>query len=273
MALLLFTGFLIGVACNIPNSFTPVSSAPELELLDELELLLESEGALLELEELLELLSEEALELPFEAEPLEPLFPPPPPPPLHAVNIETDTAAASTMAMTYTRVYTIESKDEYGNVKSRNYTDSTNGVRTYQEDDYSFVLSDAEQGKAWFIWKDNLLPTTVQPYKPSEKLDTDSFWRQAEMVEGKYKFGSTEYDAEALIQGRLEEPTNTFHKDIQIACFSKGKKYPDYILYVDEVLGDDEPVITLQMVEQNKEFYTEAVEKYMDFEKILSNYT
>ena len=100
MALLLFTGFLIGVACNIPNSFTPVSSAPELELLDELELLLESEGALLELEELLEPLSEEALELPFEAEPLEPLFPPPPPPPLHAVNIETDTAAASTMAMT-----------------------------------------------------------------------------------------------------------------------------------------------------------------------------
>ena len=82
MALLLFTGFLIGVACNIPNSFTPVSSAPELELLDELELLLESEGALLELEELLEPLSEEALELP------------------HAVNIETDTAAASTMAMT-----------------------------------------------------------------------------------------------------------------------------------------------------------------------------
>lgn len=177
------------------------------------------------------------------------------------------------MTQTYTRVYTIESKDEYGNVKSRNYTDSTNGVRTYQEDDYSFVLSDAEQGKAWFIWKDNLLPTTVQPYKPSEKLDPDSFWRQAEMVEGKYKFGSTEYDAEALIQGRLEEPTNTFHKDIQIACFSKGKKYPDYILYVDEVLGDDEPVITLQMVEQNKEFYTEAVAKYMDFEKILSNYT
>ena len=26
-------------------------------------------------------------------------------------------------------------------------------------------------------------------------------------------------------------------------------------------------------VEQNKEFYTEAVAKYMDFEKILSNYT
>ena len=177
------------------------------------------------------------------------------------------------MTQTYTRVYTIESKDEYGNVKRRNYTDSTNGVRTYQEDDYSFVLSDAEQGKVWFIWKDNLLPTTVQPYKPSEKLDTDLFWRQAEMVEGKYKFGSIEYDAEALIEGRLDEPTNTFHKDIQIACFSKGKKYPDYILYVDEVLGDDEPVVTLQMVEQNKEFYTEAVAKYMDFEQILSDYT
>lgn len=93
------------------------------------------------------------------------------------------------------------------------------------------------------------------------------------MVEGKYKFGATEYDAEALIQGSLDETTNTAHKEIQIACFSKGKRYPDYILYVDEVLGSEGPAVKLEMVEQNKEFYTEALAKYMDFEKILSEYT
>ncbi len=62
---------------------------------------------LLELEEpppapLPEVLSEDALELLLEeVELLEPLFPPPPPPPpLQAVSMETDTAAASTTAMT-----------------------------------------------------------------------------------------------------------------------------------------------------------------------------
>lgn len=175
------------------------------------------------------------------------------------------------LTQTYTRVYTLETKNEDGSLKIRSFTDSTNGVRTYKEDDYSYALSDAEKGQTWFIWKDSVLPTTVQPYKPSEKLDTDSFWRTAQMVEGKYKFGVTEYDAEALIQGRLDATTNTFHKDIQIACFSKGKKYPDYILYVDETLGDEEPVVTLEMVEQNKEFYTEALPQYMDFESIINS--
>ena len=85
---------------------------PELlEELDELELLesLEEEllDGLLELEEPPpapppEVLSEDALELLLEeVELLEPLFPPPPPPPpLQAVSMETDTAAASTTAMT-----------------------------------------------------------------------------------------------------------------------------------------------------------------------------
>ncbi|MBS6621428.1 MAG: hypothetical protein KH315_04585 [Faecalibacterium prausnitzii] len=173
--------------------------------------------------------------------------------------------------------YTEKTSTEYkyhGMVIERsNEVEAGNDTRIYSEDDDYIQLIDTVQGKLWDIDKEEGT-YTVQAWKGSDSsssgsssggdIDTSKI---SEMWTGKYKVGSKSYDAEALVLNLTDK--NGTYRMVMICCFD-GKVNPEYIISKNEVSKDKlEEIENVHIID----FKSYAMDKYMDFEKILSNYT
>ena len=154
-----------------------------------------------------------------------------------------------------------------------NEVESGNDTRIYSEDDDYIQLIDTVQGKLWDIDKEEGT-YTVSNWRGSDSsssgsgvgddIDTSKI---SEMWTGTYKVGPKSYYAEALVM--LMTDKNGTYRDVSIFCFD-GNVNPEYIIFKDEESeGKFDEMESVHIIY----FKPYALDEYMDFEKILSNYT
>ena len=151
--------------------------------------------------------------------------------------------------------------------------ESTDDVRIYSEDEDYIQLIDTEQGKLWDIDKEEGTYTVTDwgksdssSFGSSSRDDIDTS-KISEMWTGTYKVGSKSYYAEALVMPLTDK--NGTYRMVAIFCFD-GKVNPEYVITKDEVSeGKLEEIENMHIID----FKPYALDEYMDFEKILSNYT
>lgn len=172
----------------------------------------------------------------------------------------------------YTEKSITEDKYNGMTVDRSSEIEATNTIRDYIEDDENITLIDSAQGKMWYIDKAEKTYTVQNWSKPSGSgssaggdFDTSHI---SEMWSGKYKVGSKSYDAEVFVMPVNDK--NETYLSAMIFCFTNGKVNPEYIITKVEISKDKmEELEAVNIVD----FKAYAQDEYMDFEKILSNYT